>query len=173
MTKQFAATYTSVDGVRKSAKFATIAGLAAFVNKWAGPNINGNTAISNDGVGKVVFNGATAEQVLEALAPTPTAPVAPAPVAAAPAPVEAPAAPVVQQATVAVRALGLRGATAVVAIAPGKPYRVQAGHCADWYKRIRAKWEEQGTTTVAAVLEAGVPSHFVGYMLRRGWAVAA
>lgn len=67
-TPLFTARMTSIDGASKKATFKTIAGLAAFIEKWAGRScIEGNTAISSDGIGKVVFNGATAEQILAVL----------------------------------------------------------------------------------------------------------
>ena len=157
MTKQaapFSAHYTSADGVSKRSTFKTLDGLAAFVDKWAGRNVNGNTAVSNDGIGKVVFNGATEAQLTAFWTPAP-APVAPVP---APAPAAA--------------AVALRGGLAVVAVALGKPYRVQAGHNLQWLTQVQqAVAAGGGSASVQALLAAGVPAPFVGYMVRRGYAV--
>lgn len=82
-------------------------------------------------------------------------PATPAPAA------PAPAAPVV----------ALRGGLAVAAVRlTGKAYRTAAAHNRDWYAAVTgAVTAGGGTATVAALLEAKVPSHFVGYCIRRGY----
>lgn len=70
-------------------------------------------------------------------------------------------------------AVALRGGLAVVAVAPGKPYRVQAGHNLGWLQQMQAAWAAGGQVVPVQVLvAAGVPAPFVGYMVRRGYAVA-
>jgi hypothetical protein len=70
-------------------------------------------------------------------------------------------------------AVALRGGLAVVAVAPGKPYRVQAGHNLTWLQQVQALWASGGQVApVQALVAAGVPAPFVGYMVRRGYAVA-
>lgn len=82
------------------------------------------------------------------------APVAPAPVAPAP--------------TVA-----LRGGPAVQQVAlTGKPYRSAAAHNTAWWQQVQQA-AAAGPAPVAALLAAGVPAHFVGYTMRRGYLVAA
>jgi hypothetical protein len=69
-------------------------------------------------------------------------------------------------------AVALRGGLAVVAVAPGKPYRVQAGHNLTWLQQVQALWASGGQVApVQALVAAGVPAPFVGYMVRRGYAV--
>ena len=105
-----------------------------------------------------VVAGKAARKAAQKPSPVTTVQAAPAP-----APVQAPAAPV---------AVALRGGLAVVAVAPGKPYRVQAGHNADWLKQVQAAWAAgTGRAQVADLLKIGVPAPFVGYMVRRGYAV--
>lgn len=66
-TPLYTARMTSVDGGSKKATFKTLEGLAKFIGTWAGFNsVHGNTAVSDDGISRVVFNGATAERVLAA-----------------------------------------------------------------------------------------------------------
>ena len=70
-------------------------------------------------------------------------------------------------------AVALRGGLAVVAVAPGKPYRVQAGHNLTWLQQVQALWASGGQVApVQALVAAGVPAPFVGYMVRRGYAIA-
>ena len=70
-------------------------------------------------------------------------------------------------------AVALRGGLAVVAVAPGKPYRVQAGHNLGWLQQVQALWASGNQVApVQALVAAGVPAPFVGYMVRRGYAVA-
>lgn len=116
---------------------------------------------------------------------------APAPVAAAPAPVAANPAQVLAQALLAraaaptvgtlpqapapaqAAAVAVRGGLAIVAVALAKPYRVQAGHNLQWLQIVQAQVAAGGgKATVQALLAAGVPAPFVGYMVRRGYAVA-
>ena len=87
------------------------------------------------------------------------------------APKQAPAA----VAPVAPVAVAVRGAPAIVAIAPGaKAYRVQAGHNATWWAQCTAAMQAGGgVAAVPALLAAGVPSHFVGYVVRCGYAKPA
>lgn len=90
------------------------------------------------------------------------APVAAAPAQVAPVPAPAPAP----------AAVALRGGLAVVAVALGKPYRVQAGHNLQWLTQVQAACAAGGgSASVQALLAAGVPAPFVGYMVRRGYAV--
>lgn len=81
---------------------------------------------------------------------------APAPVVAAPAPVVA-----------------LRGGPAVQAVTlTGKPYRSAAAHNTGWWQQI-AQAVAAGPAPVADLVKAGVPTHFIGYTMRRGYLVAA
>jgi hypothetical protein len=56
-------TYSSIDGVRKSRRFKTLAGASAFAKHWIGdsPDISGfsSYAVSDDGVGKITCTGCT------------------------------------------------------------------------------------------------------------------
>lgn len=117
--------------------------------------------------------------------PGPVVQVHPATPAAAPAPVAPAATPaatytalpvppaVAVVAAPAPVAVALRGGLAVVAVAPGKPYRVQAGHNLGWLQQVQAAWAAGGQVApVQALVAAGVPAPFVGYMVRRGYAVA-
>ena len=53
--------YYSIDGVRKPRKFKTLKAARKFANDWVGPQDTegGAYAVSNDGVGKVVWTGVT------------------------------------------------------------------------------------------------------------------
>lgn len=99
-------------------------------------------------------------QVAATLAPAaaPAAPTTP--------PVAAPAAP----ATVA-----LRGGLAIAAVKlTGKNYRVGAKHNQEWWAQCQqAVTAGGGTASVKALVEAGVPAIFVGYVVRRGYMAAA
>lgn len=81
----------------------------------------------------------------------------------------APAAPAAP-ATVA-----LRGGPAVQRVAlTGKPYRSAAKHNTDWWTTVVAACQQGDETgrddvPVAALLEAKVPAHFIGYTMRRGY----
>lgn len=100
--------------------------------------------------------------------PAPLAQVAATLVAA---PAAAPAKPV----TVA-----LRGGAAVASVALGaKPYRTACPHNTAWWESLtKAMLAGGGQISVAAILAtpqnpAGVPSHFVGYALRKGYLKSA
>lgn len=74
----------------------------------------------------------------------------------------APAAPA--PATVA-----LRGGPAVATVRlTGKPYRSAAKHNTDWWALITAA---KGGP-VQELVKAGVPTHFIGYTMRRGYLAA-
>lgn len=53
-----------------------------------------------------------------------------------------------------------------------KPYRVACAHNNQWWATITQALAS-GPATVAQVVEHGVPSHFVGYAVRKGYLVAA
>ena len=53
-----------------------------------------------------------------------------------------------------------------------KPYRVACPHNNAWWQAVTAALAG-GPATVAQVVQAGVPSHFVGYVVRKGYLVAA
>ena len=54
--------YRSIDGCSVTRKFKTIKGARAFADKWVGtPDISQNYAVSFDGVGKVIWQGCTAQ----------------------------------------------------------------------------------------------------------------
>lgn len=96
---------------------------------------------------------AVAEAIVQALAAVPA--VAPAPA----------------------KQVALRGGPVVATIAlSGTPYRTGAPHNAQWWATLCAALA-QGPAPVANVLlspsnTAGVPAHFVGYAIRRGYLVA-
>lgn len=70
--------------------------------------------------------------------------------------------------------VALRGgpAVALVTTAGAKAYRVAAKHNADWYKQVQDACAT-GPAEVKVLIGAGVPSHFLSYCLRKGYAVAA
>ena len=111
-------------------------------------------------------------QVVPALAPVAAPTPAPAVVPAA-AFTALPVPPAVAVVAVpAPVAVALRGGLAVVAVSAGKPYRVQAGHNLDWLTRVQVAWlAGGGVAPVQALVAAGVPAPFIGYMVRRGYAV--
>lgn len=88
---------------------------------------------------------------------------APAPAPATQAP--APAAPVV----------AVRGGLAIATVRlTGKVYRVGAAHNAAWWQQCtQAVAAGGGTASVAALVQAGVPAIFVGYVVRRGYMAGA
>jgi hypothetical protein len=101
-------------------------------------------------------------------APAQPAQAAPQPVAgygtatpAPQAPAPAPAAPVV----------AVRGGLAIAAVRlTGKVYRVGATHNAGWWAQCtQAVAAGGGTASVQALVQAGVPAIFVGYVVRRGY----
>lgn len=72
--------------------------------------------------------------------------------------------------------VALRGGPAVATVAlTGNPYRTGAAHNAAWWQALCAAIASgKGQTAVAPLLAtpanpAGVPAHFVGYALRRGY----
>ena len=110
-------------------------------------------------------------------APATQAPAAPMAQVAA---VLAPAAPATQApaAPAAPAHVALRGgqAVALVRLAPGAVYRTKAPHNVAWWASITQACAT-GPAPVATLCGAlpagaGVPTHFVGYCLRRGYLVA-
>lgn len=88
----------------------------------------------------------------------------PLPTVATPVPAPAPA---------HVPAVALRGGPAVASVLmTGKVYRTKAQHNLDWWATITGKAHTEAAP-VAALLEAKVPSHFIGYCIRRGYLQAA
>lgn len=69
--------------------------------------------------------------------------------------------------------VALRGGAAVatVTFTGAKPYRVKAGHNATWLAAMQALQGTVGSLPVQAAVKAGVPTHFVGYCLRKGYVV--
>lgn len=69
----------------------------------------------------------------------------------------------------------VRGGLAIAQVKlTGKAYRVGAAHNAAWWKQcVDACTNEQGVTSVAALVAAGVPAIFVGYVVRRGYMAPA
>ncbi len=88
-------------------------------------------------------------------------------------------APIVAQATTPAAqpqtpAVALRGGPAVAKVRlTGKAYRSAAKHNTDWFAQITGAATQEQAAPVADLLKAGVPSHFIGYTLRRGYLVAA
>lgn len=94
-------------------------------------------------------------------------------------PVAAPA-PTVAPVAAPTPVVALRGGLEVAAVAAtGKPYRTAAAHNAAWWAAIGAALATgNGTAGVAALCAQapagpGVPAHFVGYCVRRGYLAAA
>lgn len=80
----------------------------------------------------------------------------------------APAQPA-QPAQPAPATVALRGGPAVATVRlTGKPYRSAAKHNTDWWTTITAA---KGGP-VQELIKAGVPSHFIGYIMRRGYLAA-
>lgn len=80
----------------------------------------------------------------------------------------APAAPAAPAPTVA-----LRGGPAVQQVKlTGKLYRSAAKHNTDWWAQVQAA-AATNPAPVADLVKAGVPTHFIGYTMRRGYLVAA
>lgn len=79
-----------------------------------------------------------------------------------------------QPASVAPTVVALRGQAAVasVQIKAGAVYKTKAPHNLDWWAIITKAAASQ-PAAVADLCKAGVPSHFIGYTLRRGYLVAA
>ena len=74
------------------------------------------------------------------------------------------------QATPQPQAVALRGGAAVAVVKlTGKPYKSAAKHNTDWWALVTAA---QGGA-VAELVKQGVPAHFIGYTMRRGYLAAA
>lgn len=70
----------------------------------------------------------------------------------------------------------VRGGLAIAQVKlGGKPYRVTAPHNAAWWATVQAQLAAapNGVAPVANVVAAGVPVIMVGYLVRRGYLVAA
>lgn len=70
----------------------------------------------------------------------------------------------------------LRGKQPIVKVAlTGNPYRVGVATTADWWNRQLAVHAAQpdGIATIAQLNANGVPNHFIGYVIRRGYVKAA
>jgi hypothetical protein len=82
-----------------------------------------------------------------------------APVAdAAPAPAPAPTA-----------AVPVRGGAKITAVRlTDKAYRSAAAHNTDWWAKVTAACGKD-SATVATLVDKGVPAHFIGYTVRRGY----
>jgi hypothetical protein len=93
---------------------------------------------------------------------------APSPVTVTPA---APAAPVAAPAAPAPAVVPLRGGLAIASVKlTGKAYRVGAPHNQAWWQQCQsAVAAGNGQASVAALVQAGVPAIFVGYVVRRGY----
>lgn len=95
------------------------------------------------------------------------------PKATAKKPVAAVAAPVAVAAPAPV-AVALRGGPAVQAVTlTGKPYRSAAKHNTDWWAQVQGAAAAPAGAPVAELVKAGVPTHFIGYTMRRGYLKAA
>lgn len=69
--------------------------------------------------------------------------------------------------------VALRGGAAVALVRlGGKPYRTAAKHNMDWWAQVTQAAATK-PAPVADLIKAGVPSHFIGYALRRGYLQAA
>lgn len=67
-------------------------------------------------------------------------------------------------------AVALRGGLAVAAVALGtKPYNSKAPHNVDWWATINKQLASGKPAAVAAIVAAKVPTHFVGYCVRKGY----
>jgi hypothetical protein len=99
---------------------------------------------------------------------------APAPASTMPTLATLPAAP----AAPAPATVALRGGAAVAQVAlTGKPYRTAAPHNQQWWQAV-TQAATPGPAAVAPLLPSptnanGVPAHFIGYCLRRGYLQAA
>ena len=71
--------------------------------------------------------------------------------------------------------VALRGGAAVATITftGAKPYRVKAGHNAVWLGVMQSLQGTTGSLPVQAAVQAGVPTHFIGYCLRKNYVVTA
>src|SRR5262245_27286776 len=88
----------------------------------------------------------------------------------APAPVQAPAA----TPAVVAKVVALRGGQAVAQVKlTAKAYRVTAVHNKAWFDLIGKQCAGDKPAGVADLIKLGVPSHFIGYGIRRGYLAAA
>lgn len=70
--------------------------------------------------------------------------------------------------------VALRGGAAVAQVKlTGKAYRSAAKHNTDWWATITQAATVDKPAAVAALVEAKVPTHFIGYVMRRGYLTAA
>jgi hypothetical protein len=70
--------------------------------------------------------------------------------------------------------VALRGGLAVQAVTlTGKPYRSAAAHNTAWWQAVTAACAGGAPATVQALVQAKVPTHFIGYTVRRGYLKAA
>ena len=122
---------------------------------------------------------APAPALAQAPAPAPALAQAPAPaaggaLAAMAAQLQAPAPAPVAPAPAPVQAVALRGGLAIVAVrATTALYRTSAPHNVAWWALVQQQLAAGGgVATVPALLAAGVPAPFVGYVVRRGYLAA-
>jgi len=67
-------------------------------------------------------------------------------------------------------AVALRGGLAVAAVALGtKPYNSKAPHNVDWWATINKQLASGKPAAVKEIVAAKVPTHFVGYCVRKGY----
>lgn len=64
--------YSSIDGYSQTRKFKTLSGARRYANKWVGPQDveGGSYAVSDDGVGKVTWQGTTRRKLFGDGTPT-------------------------------------------------------------------------------------------------------
>lgn len=122
---------------------------------------------------------APAPALAQTPAPAPALAQAPAPaaggaLAAMAAQLQAPAPAPVAPAPAPVQAVALRGGLAIVAVrATTALYRTSAPHNVAWWALVQQQLAAGGgVATVPALLAAGVPAPFVGYVVRRGYLAA-
>lgn len=128
---------------------------------------------------------ATVVQAQPAQAPNPATVLAQALAAAQPKPVQATPATAlasmaatlaaVAQPPVQAPVVAVRGGLAIASVKlTGKPYRVGCTHNANWWQQCtQAVAQGNGQASVQALVQAGVPAIFVGYVVRRGYMAPA
>lgn len=94
-----------------------------------------------------------------------------------PRPMEAVTAALTQQAApeapAPVKTVALRGGMVLQRVKlTDKTYRVGCEHNANWFKQVQAACKD-GDAAVADLVAAGVPTPFIGYIVRRGYLTAA
>lgn len=63
-----------------------------------------------------------------------------------------------------------QGAVGTVQIKPGMKYRTKAQHNLEWWNKMASVLDSTGMgVPVGELTKAGVPAHFIGYCLRRGY----